>query len=385
MYRIIDLHEHSNPWGDSSRANAFVDDASTRFIVGEAWNKSIGYATSSHAVAWDRNRQMIGLGNPAPPTTLALSVNQGGGVVGSAVRPLGDNPRGHGFYCNIDDPSKMSDLPMPQGQIDIGGAVIPSQNFSASFGRAISDGDGGVIVGHLEALPTLGFRSLAAWWHQQGPNINNPTFLPTLRPPGSKAAAINKNGTIIGWAGVDSTGASFHACRWKRAGTKPIYSNPPEALYPASTLLGKVYAQSYAWAISHNEIIVGASGDSIENLMDLHACVWKPGSNTAELLYKQAATKSIAYGVNSLGKIVGLSISSSGVLGAFFHPDPRDPDPSQPSLDPCALKELLDPSDPKSNDWSELSGARDINDAGEIVGVGKVLSGDTHAFLMTPI
>src|SRR5712692_126810 len=268
MYTIIDLHTDPS-LGDSSRANAVVNVPTGALIVGDVWVKPFD-TNPHHAVLWDRNKgKMIDLQDPTwswkpdptiGPSSLALSVNQKGGVVGSTVRPLGDDPLGHGFYCKYDptagSASKMVDLP---------GIQPPALAAYTSFARGINEK--GVIVGHVQIE---GFLELlvdqAVWWREimlvsQQYLPTTLTTLGTVNGPGSRAAAINKNGTIVGRCDIDKQG-NFHACRWDWDMTtdEPTKTNPPVELFPAKHKVLKQissnpatfaevwesYAQSYA-------------------------------------------------------------------------------------------------------------------------------------------
>ena len=407
-YTITNLHKLAGNSYSSSRAH-FISEGANPLIVGDA---ASGPEENLHAVLWDRNKnRMIDLQggsnwqwpDSANPSSLALSVNQNGDVAGSTVKPF-DDPQGRGWYCAYDrnsgHASGMVVLPNPAGPSHV--------SYYASLGRGVSV-DGGVIVGHLESkigwFNKLFTSHRAVWWgHQSGAEISDPTFLPTFGLPGSKATAINVNGIIVGRAGVDPMGVNFHACKWNPyffesypGGIKKIYGyTTPEELLPArhvTEVKAKRWrqdAQSYAWAISSSAITVGASGNDIDNSNDLYACVWRAGSNIAELLFKN--TLSIAYGVNKAGQIVGLSWPnaqttpdgtdlgdpSNGDWVAFLYPDPSG------GSEPVKLIDLLDVNDAKSKDWVYLSAARSVNDAGEIVGVGLNKDGKPSAFVMTP-
>jgi probable HAF family extracellular repeat protein len=80
-------------------------------------------------------------------------------------------------------------------------------------------------------------------------------------------------------------------------------------------------------------------------------------------------SQSFAYAINDSGHVVGSSSSSDGGLRAFVYAGGRMQD----------LNSLVAP------DWGWLlTEARDINDAGQIVGTG-VINGQQHAFLLSPI
>ncbi len=77
-----------------------------------------------------------------------------------------------------------------------------------------------------------------------------------------------------------------------------------------------------------------------------------------------------ALGVNSLGQVVGITGSSSARRHAFLW---------QEGVGLLDLNDLI----PSNSGW-ELIEARAINDAGQIVGSGRI-GGETHAFLLDPV
>jgi probable HAF family extracellular repeat protein len=97
-----------------------------------------------------------------------------------------------------------------------------------------------------------------------------------------------------------------------------------------------------------------------------HACLWRHGVMTD--LGTLGGTFSDTAGVNNRHQIVGTSTLASGQQHAYLFSKATMTD----------LNELI----PADSGWI-LVAATGINDAGEIVGNGRI-NGQTHAFLLTP-
>ena len=237
MYKITDL---GTLGGVNSRATlaTAINDAGQ--VVGRAdFPGKIFYA-----FFWDpQNPQtMIYLHTGWPwPTSIAFSVNNSGRVVGGTV-PINAMPLGDAFYCA--DP--LSEVPT---MVDLDSSV----QGSTSIARGINNASR--VVGHQRRQ---GERDRAVFWDLAAQLLKP---FPG-KPPGSKAAAINGGGKIVGRADIDGAG-NFHACLWKTHQADP---QPLET--PAGSL------QSYAWAINDNDRVVGVYGNSIEDGTNRYACAW---------------------------------------------------------------------------------------------------------------
>jgi probable HAF family extracellular repeat protein len=81
-----------------------------------------------------------------------------------------------------------------------------------------------------------------------------------------------------------------------------------------------------------------------------------------------AGLNSHAYGINTLGQVVGSAQTVQGIYHAFVYGGGAMKD----------LNNLL----PAQSDWLVLSQANSINDRGQIVGTGITANGFTHAFVL---
>ena len=97
-----------------------------------------------------------------------------------------------------------------------------------------------------------------------------------------------------------------------------------------------------------------------------HACLWHDGVMTD--LGTLGGTFSDSAGINNRGQIVGTSTVAAGQQNAYLFSRGKMTD----------LNELI----PADSGWT-LVAATGINDAGEIVGNGRI-NGQPHAFLLTP-
>ncbi|MEB3340612.1 DUF3466 family protein, partial [Okeania sp.] len=205
-----------------------------------------------------------------------------------------------------------------------------------------NDGD---IVGYFK-VPPFNFHSIR-WENGEAIPLNTPL------PNNSWATSINDNDQIVGY--TDVFGGVFHAFLWN------------EGTINAALDLGSLDGASntQAWSINNRGEVVGQSGkkaflwDSSKGIQDL-------GSLTT------GSSASRAFGINNLTQVVGESDNK-----AFLWEDTNNNQQSDPN-EVVDLNELI----PDDSDWT-LEVARDINDAGEIVGSGS-LNGETHAFLLIP-
>ena len=81
-------------------------------------------------------------------------------------------------------------------------------------------------------------------------------------------------------------------------------------------------------------------------------------------------TNSYANGINNSGHVVGRSQLANGEYVAFLY-------------DGNTMLNLCELTDCTARGWTQLAGAQDINDQGDITGYG-VINGETHAFLAKP-
>lgn len=196
--------------------------------------------------------------------------------------------------------------------------------------------DSGVVVGELRTG-----SSASAFVYQGG----TMSVLPDFGSPGGSAAAVNNDGTIVGWSNSPSF-AARHAFRYSGGSITDL-----------GTLSGQ--SSSEARAISSNGLIAGRSGN--------RAFLYHHGQ--MDDLGALSLNYSDAYGVNSAGQVVGISGNPSSPVPFLFEGG--------------AMTDLRTHFD-NSDGWFAMS-PRAINDAGRIVGFGALPGGSIHGFLLTPV
>jgi probable HAF family extracellular repeat protein len=168
----------------------------------------------------------------------------------------------------------------------------------------------------------------------------------------SWAYGINDDGVIVGKSGGGDINHAF------------IYQDG--LMCDLGTLGG---SNAVADAISNNGLIAGYS--SPDDASSYHAFLLTPQDGMIDLGTLPGADASYAYGLNSLGQVVGASTSASG-SAAFVYQDGQMVD----------LNSVVD----NGGNWTLLS-ATGINDSGVIVGYGDVVLSvgvRVHGFMLTP-
>ena len=164
------------------------------------------------------------------------------------------------------------------------------------------------------------------------------------------ARAINKSGVIIGAGNVTDNGSN-HALVWRKGVASDL------GLLPGGTF-------SQATAINEHNVIVGWANDKAA---EVEAIVWRDGKLVS--LGDLGENPAAAWGLNNKGEIVGHSFITGKKYGpahAFLWRDGLMMD----------LNYLVE----RQPGWL-LQNAYDINDRGDIVGVGS-LHGTKHFFVL---
>jgi probable HAF family extracellular repeat protein len=275
------------------------------------------------------------LGTFGGPSGTASAVNNSGTVAGSAQ--------------NGSSETRPFIWTLAGGKTDIGGAGAAA---------AYDINESNQIVGQWEVSP-LQDRAFV-WTQANGRQI-------ITAPWGTPIAAYGNNnaGDIVGTA--ETPAGAAHA--FFRTGISII---------EIGTLGG---TNSFAYEVNETAVVVGyAETPSTGANRPFHAFRWTPllpGGIPQDLGAFPGGTRSIAYGVNASGQIVGYSEVAGGAHHAFLWSD----DNSNGAPDAGEMKDLNTLA-PVAG-WT-LEEARGINDLGQIVATGVDGNGLRHAFLLTP-
>jgi len=181
--------------------------------------------------------------------------------------------------------------------------------------------------------------------------------LPTLiGDTDGEANAINDRGQVVGNTGTCG-GATNHAVSWENGAASQLFDYGTFAL---------------AFGINNQGQIVGMVGSP--DTPTFYAALWQNGAIT-NLRTLPGDFAAIASGINNHGQVVGSTLDSSfNWSHAFIWQD--------------GVMTSLDTLFPASANLLPTM-ANQINERGQIVGMGTVLSGphtgETHAFLATPV
>jgi probable HAF family extracellular repeat protein len=340
-YSITDL---GTLGGTESKANGI---SNCGRVVGES---SVTTSGLLHPFIWHDDDgdgvsdpgEMDDLGTFAGGTGTAYAVNASGSAVGNSLAANGP----HTFLWHDNNGNGTSD---PGELQDLG--TLPGDYISTAW----DINDSSQLVGQSE---NTDFEAHAFVWNQSAGMQQLPT-LNQIEP--TVARGINNSGHIVG---VASTPLGVHA----------FFLNGSQMI-DLGTLGG---AQSIAHEVGETDFVVGQAELPSISIPPTHAFIWHDDNGNGQRdtlpvdemkdLGTLGGTKSVAYDINASGQVVGSSDVLPGVSHAFIWQNSIMTD----------LNTLI--SNPN---WT-LQEARSINDGGQIVGWGTI-SGQTHAFLLTPI
>lgn len=284
-----------------------------------------------HAFITDSSNNLIDLGTlDGFGESFAMAINNNGQITGYS------SVSGPGYHAYVTDSNyNMIDI----GTLETGGT---------SKGYDINDS--GQVVGGSEIVRTNG--TLYAFVTDS--NFNMDTLRPfpnsSSRIPGS-ASFINNNGLVAGYA----TWGSY-------TGAYVIDSNGELTRIP-----GRIAA------INDNGQVTGNSGYIYDGGYS-HAYVTGSSYDTIDL-GTLGGLQSRSSAINNSGQVVGYSeINQSNTDTRAFITDSDN-----------NMIELSTLVNNLSNNWEYLSYAYDISDTGYIIGDGKTINGDHHAYLLTPV
>jgi probable HAF family extracellular repeat protein len=327
-------------------------------------------------------------------------------VTGLGVVPAEVSLPGEGFYQEITPTISINNSGQIVGSIQVGGpggvshAAILTPGAMADLGTnggtqswASGITASGQVVGTYQPA---GQSNSRAFTYQNGQFTDLPSL---FSPPQTEGLAVNAPGQIVG----DSGGKAF------------FYSNGTmKSIDPAGTT-------SFGSAISKSGLTVGfyTQFDAHANVFDDYGFLYNQATNKTTLLTINVVPAQYVgvfpHGVNDKGEIVGEIAGSLGNHAFYYFNDVFTTvnDPSGP-LDHGStwlmaintnsvgvggsnfsgaehavlyqnglltnLNGLIDPS----SGW-KLRNADDINDLGQIVGVGIDPQGQTEEFLLSPV
>jgi probable HAF family extracellular repeat protein len=275
-----------------------------------------------------------------------------GGVITDIHNYLGVDPAWRGFATSINDHGQAVGAYVPGGTgprraFLFDSALGTSLTLGTLGGQYTSPGEinnNGEVVGNA----TLPGDTV---WHAFLYSNGTMTDLNVLTGYGTfTARSINNSGDIVG----ETSGSSYLAF---------VYSNG--VMTNIGDLGGSV---TNTQDINDSGQVVGSSylsGDVVD-----HAFLYSNGVMTDIGVLIPGAVNSTATGINNNGDIVGQYYTGPGLSGL------------NPFLYSGGIMQNLNVLLPPGSGWTLLY-ARDINDYGQIVGVGTI-NGENHGFLMTP-
>ena len=280
------------------------------------------------------------------------------------------------------------------------GTITDLGTFGGSNGTASGVNNAGAVAGSAQSgtSETRPFR-----WISPGPKTD-------LGTPGTAAAAydINESNQIVGqwetsplqdraYVWTQATGMQIITAPWGTPIAAYGINNAGDIVGTAETSAGAAHAffrtgisiieigtlggtNSFAYEVNESAVVVGyANIPSSGASRPFHAFRWTPllPGGTPQDLGTLGGTRSIAYGVNASGQIVGYSEVAGGAQHAFLWSDDNFND----APDAGEMKDL--------NTLAPVAGwtfeeARGINDRGQIVATAVNGTGQRHAFLLTP-
>jgi probable HAF family extracellular repeat protein len=334
--------------GGGAAANSLNDRGWTAGVANNAGD------TIGHAALWVGGSTPFDLGTLGGPdlnSAVAWPVKSNNGVIVGISDTDEDNPLGEAFSC-----WPFFAPGVPTGKICKGfrwekGQMSPLPPFPGGYNSyATAANNRGQIVGWAEngvfdptcdpAFQLLQFRAVI--WSRNG---QMQALLPLPGDSVSAATAINDNGQVVGISGdcgVAVGGVSAkHAVLWENG---------------VPTNLGDLGGHSWntPTAINNHGIVIGFSLPlDQDGTLNYRAFVWTKESGVRKLDEMPGTIRSIAYGLNEDGQIVGVSRTGVGRRAVIWQ---------TPVATIQDLNELVPPGSPI------LTIAADVNNDGKIAG-----------------
>lgn len=290
---------------------------------------ALAVLTTAASLSQAQSYQFIDLGTLGGASSYALDVNNLGWVTGNAQTALGQpSPRLNGFLYT-------------GGELANIGTLAGSNNFS----RGYAINDAGVIVGESDN------NSSRAFVYANGVM----TGLTRLAGDNDRGVAhdINNAGVIVG---ISSNGVASRPTQWVNGVATDLGS-----LDGTTTTTGR------AWGLNENGLAVGYSRIGVTS----QATLWGWTGSPFRLGSLRSNTFSEAFAINQDGWAVGAAVSGTTSSGTEI----RRAVVWTPHNDHYHIDEL-------GSLGLTFSEAKDINDAGQIVGFATNISGSPQqAFL----
>ncbi len=302
--------------------------------------------------------EIIDLGSLGGGNTTPRAVNEAGQVAGWSYTPY--TPDGFFNHAFLWDPVDVD------GMIDLG--TLSGREYS----NALALNDYGVVVGSSGGSDEL--------WPVIWDSVNGMRYLDGLEE-GCEGGAlgINNAGQVVGIGGDGEACGGF---LWSGGSVTYFDRGVGTAINNAGQVAGNTADGAFIWdsengmrdlgtlpgyesrasAISDAGQVVGWL-DNTSGPWDPHAFLWEAGSGMIDL------GPGRAWGVNDSGQVVG---SMNNLDLAFYW---------SADTGMIRLDELL----VSDSGWLRLCDALDINNRGQIVGIGITDHGRRRAFLMTPV
>lgn len=307
-------------------------------VVGNAYNSSTG---KIEAVIWNSGViQSLGVEG------IARAVNNYGVVVGENGTDATDNRTGNGRAYQWDTTNGYQDI----------GTLI-GNTCANCYSGAWDINDSGVVTGNSFSVDSpFGLLRMHAFRYTSG-------VMEDLPPPNatggySRGIGINNNGTIIGRASVDTfTNSDKYMGQWDPSNTF-THDNPPGNY-------------SSGRDINNNNIAVGIarSGTDTPN----QAAIWDASGNVSIFAGTGGELRSRFTAINDAGIAVGAAEIAQDVYTAVIYTGGGN------YVD---LNSIIDLT---GTGFVSLDEAFDINENGDIVGVGTLTTGEKGAFYVSAI